>query len=146
MTIPTQYDEQNIIAKIIRGEIPNYTVYEDDEILSFMDIMPQTNGHLLVVSKTASISLLDADPAALATLIQKVQTIAQAMMGYFKPDGISLRQYNGAAAGQTIFHLHFHLIPVQKDTLIGQHASEMASAETLAMQAADLKQILDAQA
>lgn len=143
MTIPTKYDDQNIIAKIIRGEIPNYTVYEDDQVLSFMDIMPQADGHLLVVSKTQSISLLDAEPAALATLIQKVQTIAQAMMGYFKTDGISLRQYNGAAAGQTIFHLHFHLIPVQQDTIIGQHASEMASAETLAKQAADLKQILE---
>lgn len=138
MTATTQYDDQNIIAKIIRGEIPNYTVYEDDDVLAFMDIMPQANGHLLVVSKTPSVNLLDAQPAALSILVQKVQIIAQAMEAYFKADGILLKQYNGEAAGQTIFHLHFHLIPVQKDTIIGQHASDMADAETLAKQAAEL--------
>ncbi len=134
----TQYNEQNIIAKIIRGEIPNYTVYEDDEILAFMDIMPQSNGHLLVVTKRPTVSLLDADPDNLAYLIKKAQLIAQKMQNYFNADGILLRQSTGEVAGQTIFHLHFHLIPMKNGTRLSHHASEMGDAELLAKQAAEL--------
>lgn len=138
----THYDDQNIIAKIIRGEIPNHTVYEDDEILSFMDIMPQSNGHLLIVTKRPTISLLDADPQNLAHLIKKAQTIAQKMQTYFKADGILLRQSTGEAAGQTIPHLHFHLIPMQTGTRLSHHASEMGDAELLAKQATELSAML----
>ncbi len=143
MDLPTQYDRQNIIAKIIRGEIPNHTVYEDDQILSFMDIMPQTNGHLLIVTKRETISLLDADPEDLTNLIKKAQKIAQIMQVYFKADGILLRQSTGEIAGQTIFHLHFHLIPMKNDEKIKHHATEMADAELLAKQATDLRQLLN---
>ena len=142
MTIPKQYDDKNIIAMIIRGEIPNHTVYEDDQILAFMDIMPQNEGHLLVVTKASAVSLLDAKPDDLAYLIKKVQTIAQIMETYFEADGILLRQFNGEAAGQTIFHLHFHLIPVKQNTKLKGHALESADADTLAKQAADLKALL----
>lgn len=142
MIQPTQYDSQNIIAKIIRGEIPNYTVYEDDEILSFMDIMPQSNGHLLVVTKKPSISLVDADPENLSYLIKKIQTIAQAMEKYFDTDGILLRQSTGEIAGQTIFHLHFHLIPMKNGEKLNKHANDFADAEILKKQASDLQKLL----
>lgn len=142
MTIPTQYDNQNIIAMIIRGEIPNHTVYEDDQVLAFMDIMPQADGHLLIVTKASAISLLDVKPEDLSYLIKKVQTIAQTMEKYFNADGILLRQFNGEASGQTIFHLHFHLIPVKEDTKLKGHGIETVDADILAQQAADLKQLL----
>lgn len=142
MTIPTEYDNQNIIAMIIRGEIPNHTVYEDDQILAFMDIMPQADGHLLIVTKASAVSLLDVKPDDLSYLIKKVQTIAQVMEKYFNADGILLRQFNGEAAGQTIFHLHFHLIPVKQNTKLKGHSLEAVDADILAKQAADLKQLL----
>lgn len=142
MTIPTQYDDQNIIAMIIRGEIPNHTVYEDDQILAFMDIMPQADGHLLIVTKASAVSLLDVKPDDLSYLIKKVQTIAQVMEKYFNADGILLRQFNGEAAGQTIFHLHFHLIPVKQNTKLKGHSLEAVDADILAKQAADLNQLL----
>lgn len=142
MTIPTEYDNQNIIAMIIRGEIPNHTVYEDDQILAFMDIMPQADGHLLIVTKASAVSLLDVKPDDLSYLIKKVQTIAQVMEKYFNADGILLRQFNGEAAGQTIFHLHFHLIPVKQNTKLKGHSLEAVDADILVKQAADLKQLL----
>ncbi|MBL1241897.1 MAG: HIT domain-containing protein [OCS116 cluster bacterium] len=142
MTIPKIYDDKNIIAMIIRGEIPNHTVYEDDRVLAFMDIMPQSEGHLLVVTKAHAVSLLDVEPDDLTYLMKKVQTIAQKMESYFKADGILLRQFNGEAAGQTIFHLHFHLIPVKQATKLKGHGLEMADADILAKQAADLKLLL----
>lgn len=142
MTIPKTYDDKNIIAMIIRGEIPNHTVYEDDRVLAFMDIMPQSEGHLLVVTKAHAVSLLDVEPDDLTYLMKKVQTIAQKMESYFKADGILLRQFNGEAAGQTIFHLHFHLIPVKQATKLKGHGLEMADADILAKQAADLKLLL----
>lgn len=142
MTLPTEYDDKNIIAMIIRGEIPNHTVYEDDEILVFMDIMPQTDGHLLIVSKQPAISLLDADPESLAYIIKKAQKIANVMKNYFNADGILLRQHTGEAAGQTIFHLHFHLLPMMRGANLKSHSLEMADAEILAKQAADLNKLL----
>ena len=143
MTIKTKYDDQNIMAKIIRGEIPNYTVYEDAEILSFMYIMPQSNGHVLVVTKKPTISLLDADPDNLAYMIKKIQTIANVVKTYFNADGILLRQSTGEIAGQTIFHLHFHLIPMKNGEALIRHASDMADAETLTKQSTDLKRLLN---
>ncbi|MGL1919817.1 MAG: HIT domain-containing protein [Hyphomicrobiales bacterium] len=142
MTLPTKYDDKNIIAMIIRGEIPNHTVYEDAEILVFMDIMPQTDGHLLIVSKQPAISLLDADPENLAYIIKKAQKIAIVLKDYFKADGIVFRQFTGEAAGQTIFHLHFHLLPVIEGVKHKGHSLEMADAEILAKQAADLNKLL----
>lgn len=142
MTLPTEYDDKNIIAMILRGEIPNHTVYEDDEILAFMDIMPQANGHLLIVTKRPTISILDAEPENLANLIQKAQTIAKVMKTYFNADGILLRQHTGEAAGQTILHLHFHLIPMMDGASLKSHSLVMADAKDLAKQAADLKKLL----
>ena len=105
------YDDQNIFARIIRNEIPAIKVYEDDQVLAFMDIMPQAEGHTLVIPKTPAITLLDLPPEAAAYTIQIVQKIAQAMEKALEVKGIVLMQLSGASAGQTVPHVHFHLIP-----------------------------------
>ncbi len=105
------YDDQNIFAKILRGEIPNITVYEDDETLCFMDIMPRTEGHCLVIPKTPCRNMLDATPAQLAACMATVNKVANAAKRAFEADGITLFQFNEAAGGQEVFHLHFHIHP-----------------------------------
>jgi histidine triad (HIT) family protein len=105
------YDDQNIFAKILRGEIPNVTVYEDDETLCFMDIMPRADGHCLVIPKTPCRNMLDASPAQLAACMNTVNKVANAAMTAFNADGITLQQFNEAAGGQEVFHLHFHILP-----------------------------------
>lgn len=105
------YDDQNIFAKILRGEIPNVTVYEDDETLCFMDIMPRADGHCLVIPKTPCRNMLDASPEQLAACMTTVNKVANAAMTAFNADGITLQQFNEAAGGQEVFHLHFHILP-----------------------------------
>jgi histidine triad (HIT) family protein len=112
MSLDDVYDRQNIFAKIIRGEIPCAKVFEDGEVLAFMDAFPQGRGHTLVISKTAEASnLLDVDPASLTSVTLGVQRVARAIRSALHPDGLVITQFNGAAAGQTVFHLHFHIIP-----------------------------------
>ena len=124
MTLHSPYDPDNIFAKIIRGEIPCTQVYEDAETLSFMDLFPQSAGHTLVISKTAQANhLLDIEDAPLQTLILRTREIARAVEKALSPDGIRLAQFSGAAAGQTVFHLHFHIIPVYENTVLGTHGS-----------------------
>ncbi|EPJ6378378.1 TPA: HIT family protein, partial [Acinetobacter baumannii] len=115
------YDDQNIFAKILRGELPAIKLYEDDQVLAFMDIMPQADGHALVIPKTPAVTLLDLPPEAAAYTIQIVQKIAKAMETALNLDGIVLMQLSGAAAGQTVPHVHFHLIPTNVHQL-GKHA------------------------
>jgi len=105
------YDPGNIFAKIIRGEIPALKVFEDDHAIAFMDIMPWAEGHTLVIPKVAARNLFDAPPAAVAALIERTQRVAQAVQKAFNPDGLRLVQNNESAAGQTVFHLHFHVVP-----------------------------------
>ena len=105
------YDDQNIFARILRGELPAFKVYEDDQVLAFMDVMPQAEGHTLVIPKTPAITLLDLDPEAAAYTIQVAQKVAKAMEKALDVKGIVLMQLSGAAAGQTVPHVHFHLIP-----------------------------------
>jgi histidine triad (HIT) family protein len=107
----TPYDDQNIFAKILRGEIPNFTVYEDDDTLCLMDIMPRTQGHCLVIPKTPCRNLLDATPAQLAACLATAQKVATAAKKAFEADGITLWQFSEAAGGQEVFHLHFHIHP-----------------------------------
>ncbi len=118
----TAYDPGNIFGKIIRGEIPAHKVYEDADALVMMDIFPQSKGHVLVIPKAASRNLLDADPATLARVIPLVQRVAQATQKALNPDGIRLVQFNEAPAGQSVFHLHFHVIPVYDGVPLGRHA------------------------
>jgi histidine triad (HIT) family protein len=105
------YDENNVFAKILRGEIPCYKVYEDDVALAFMDIMPRIDGHVLVIPKFLARTILDADPEGLGQLIQRVRKVAQAVKDALGAEGISLMQFNEEAGGQVIFHLHFHILP-----------------------------------
>ncbi len=105
------YDTDNIFAKILRGEIPATRVYEDDETLAFMDIMPRADGHLLVIPKTPCRNVLDATPEQLSAVMKTVQKMGNAVMTAFAADGVTIQQFNEAAGGQEVFHLHFHVLP-----------------------------------
>jgi histidine triad (HIT) family protein len=126
------YDPSNIFGKILRGEIPAHRVYEDDSALVMMDIFPQSRGHTLVIPKAPSRNLLDADPAALAAVMPLVQKVANAVKRATNADGIRLAQFNEAPAGQTVFHLHFHVIPVYEGTPLAAHAGGKADDADLA--------------
>lgn len=117
------YDPSNLFAKILAGDIPSHKVYEDADVLAIMDVFPQSRGHTLVIPKAASRNLLDADPAVLATVIPKVQKLAKAVIAATNADGFRLVQFNEAPAGQTVFHLHFHIMPVYEGIELGRHAA-----------------------
>ncbi|CCB64345.1 MULTISPECIES: HIT family protein [unclassified Hyphomicrobium] len=136
------YDNSNIFAKILRGEIPCHKVYEDADAIVFMDVMPQTSGHTLVVPKAPSRNLLDADPAVLAKIIPLVQKVAIAAKAAFNADGISIAQFNEPAGGQTVFHLHFHIMPRYEGKPLQLHARQMEDAAILAANAEKLKAAL----
>ena len=128
------YDPSNIFGKILRGELPAHKVYEDDTALVMMDIFPQSRGHTLIVPKAASRNLLDADPATLAAVIPLVQRVARAAKAVTGADGVRVAQFNEAPAGQTVFHLHFHVIPVYEGVPLGAHAGGKADdAELIAL-------------
>jgi histidine triad (HIT) family protein len=129
------YDENNIFAKILRGEIPCHRIYEDDHTLAFMDVMPQSPGHLLVVPKTPSRNILDADPTVLSELIPIVQKLAKAAKEAFEADGITVIQFNEPASGQTVYHLHFHVIPRYEGLPLKPHSGKMEDNDVLASQA-----------
>ena len=132
------YDPSNIFGKILRGEIPAHRVYEDATALVMMDIFPQSRGHTLIVPKAPSRNLLDADPAALAAVIPLVQKVANAVKQATGADGIRLAQFNEAPAGQTVFHLHFHVIPVYEGVALGAHGGGKADDADLAVLAKDI--------
>lgn len=132
------YDDQNILAKILRGEIPCHRVYEDANALSFMDIFPQSRGHILVVPKAPSRNLLDADPTVLSAVTPVVQKLARAVRTATRADGIRLNQFNEAPSGQTIFHLHFHIVPVYLGTDLDRHATSRADDAELASLAREI--------
>lgn len=132
------YDEQNIFARIIRGELPAIKLYEDDQVLAFMDIMPQADGHALVIPKTPAVTLLDLPPEAAAYTIQVVQKVAQAIEKALDVEGIVLMQLSGESAGQTVPHVHFHLIPSSIHQL-GRHAAQMGDQEKIKQLAEKIK-------
>lgn len=132
------YDPTNIFAKILKGELPCHKVYEDDTALVMLDIFPQAKGHALVIPKAASRNLLDADPADLAAVIPLVQRVAKAVQAVTQADGIRLAQFNEAPAGQTVFHLHFHIIPAYEGTTLGAHATGRADDAELAALAKEI--------
>lgn len=112
MSIDGEYDGDNVFAKILRGEIPAAKVFEDAHVLAFMDVFPQSRGHTLVIAKESKArNLLEIEPESLSHMILDVQRVAKAIRAALRPDGIVVNQFNGAAAGQSVFHLHFHLIP-----------------------------------
>ena len=112
MTLHAPYDPDNIFARILRGEIPAVKVWEDDHVLAFMDVFPQSEGHVLVVSKTSTArNLLEIEPGTLARLAAATQRTARAVVRALAPEGFQIMQFNGEAGGQTVFHLHFHIVP-----------------------------------
>lgn len=132
MSLHGTYDPDNIFAKIIRGEIPSVKVFEDDQVLAFMDVFPQSPGHVLVISKTSKArNLLEAEAKTLGRLIGATQKVAAAVTKALKPDGVVVTQFNGAPAGQTVFHLHFHVIPRYEGVALGRHGEGMADVEEL---------------
>jgi histidine triad (HIT) family protein len=136
------YDPNNIFSKILAGTIPSHRVYEDADVVAFMDVMPQSKGHTLVVPKAASRNLLDADPAQLALLLPVAQKIARAAMVAYQADGISLMQFNEAAGGQSVFHLHLHVIPRFEGATLRPHTGAMEDNAVLAANAAALREAL----
>jgi histidine triad (HIT) family protein len=122
MSLEGHYDANNIFAKILRGEVPSARVFEDDHVLAFMDVFPQARGHTLVISKhSRARNLLDIEPEPLGHLILGAQRVTRAVKAALKPDGIVVTQFNGAPAGQTIFHLHFHIIPRWEGVALRPH-------------------------
>ena len=130
MPLHAPYDPDNIFAKILRGDMPSVTVFEDEVALAFMDIYPQAEGHTLVIPKGVEArNLLDMPPAKLGPYMERVQIVAQAVEKALTPDGIVITQFNGSAAGQTVFHLHFHILPKKAGTPMGRHG-ETGMADT----------------
>ena len=136
------YDTANIFAKILRGEIPCHKVHEDEDVLAFMDIMPRSNGHCLVISKAPARNLLDIEPAALAKVIVQVQRVAKAAMTVFGAEGITLQQFSEPAGGQEVFHIHFHILPRWEGVRLQSHPAPKADMALLAEQAAKLRAAL----
>jgi histidine triad (HIT) family protein len=137
------YDANNIFARIARGEIPCHKVYEDAETLAFMDIMPQAEGHTLVIPKQAGADIHSTPPESLAAAIRTTQKVARAVAAVFAPPGIMIAQLNGAAAGQSVFHLHFHVIPRYAGKDLGIHAARQADPAVLAEHAARLRAAIE---
>ena len=126
------YDEHNIFARILRGEAPAHIVYEDAHSVAFMDLMPQVDGHTLVVPRAPAENLFDIEPAALAELIRATQHVARGVRTAFDAHGVMIAQLSGAAAGQTVFHLHFHILPRNHGIEFKLHARTAADASVLA--------------
>jgi histidine triad (HIT) family protein len=139
---PMAYDHNNIFAKILRGELPAYKVYEDDKALAFLDIMPRAPGHTLILPKSPARNLLDVDPDDLAHVAKVAQKVAKAAMTVFKADGVTVQQFNEPAGGQVVFHLHVHVVPRHDGVAMKPPASEKGKPEVLAEQAAKLKAAL----
>ena len=139
----TAYDDDNIFAKILRGEMPAHKVYEDDDVLAFMDIMPRGDGHTLVIPKVKARNMLDIDPADLGTLMARVQHIAKGVIKAMDAEGFIIQQFNEAVGGQIVFHIHFHIIPRWEGVKLGPPASEMADNDVLAAHATKIKAVLD---
>ena len=136
------YDDTNIFARILRGEIPSQRVYEDDAVVAFMDVMPQGQGHTLVVPKAPSRNLLDADPATFGSLFAVVQKIAVAVKQAFAADGVTIQQFNEVAAGQSVYHLHVHVLPRFDGVALKPHTGAMEKPEILAENAEKIRRAL----
>jgi histidine triad (HIT) family protein len=133
MSLNAPYDPDNVFAKILRGEIPSARVWEDDHVLAFMDVFPQSEGHVLIISKTSTAqTLLEIEADALARLAAAAQRTARAVEKALRPDGFQIMQFNGTAGGQSVFHLHFHIIPRWSGQVLKTHGQGgMADAAVL---------------
>jgi histidine triad (HIT) family protein len=137
------YDHNNVFAKVLRGELPSHTIYEDEDTLAFLDIMPRSDGHALVITKEEARDLFDVSPEALAKLMAVVQKLAPKIKDAMGADGVLIAQFNGAAAGQTVFHLHVHIIPRKEGVELKPHAGNMADKAALAATAEKIRKKLE---
>jgi len=136
------YDKDNIFAKILRGEIPCVRVYEDARSLAFMDVMPEADGHVLVVPKEGAENILDLSAEGLTAMMATVQKVARAVDKALAPDGILLKQYNRPATGQSVFHVHFHIVPRWEGMALAPHGKVMVEAARLEPIAAKIRSAL----
>lgn len=145
MSLKGTYDDDNLFAKILRGEVPSVKVFEDDVVLAFMDIFPQARGHLLVVPKGVKArNLLELPVDKVGPLMERVQRLTRATVKALRPDGVTVTQFNGAPAGQTIFHLHFHIIPRYEGVRLAGHGHQnRADIEELRQIAADIARAVE---
>jgi histidine triad (HIT) family protein len=137
------YDDGNVFARILRGELPAHKVYEDDETFALMDIMPRGDGHCLVIPKKPARNILDVDPDSLAAVMRTVQKLSRAVVRAFDADGVTIQQFNEAAGGQVVFHLHFHIIPRFDRVGLKPHTGAMEKPEILAANAEKIRRALD---
>jgi histidine triad (HIT) family protein len=137
------YDSSNIFARILRGEIAAHKVYEDEHTLAFMDVMPQSDGHTLVIPKSAAENIFDVPPESLAATILTTQRVARAVKKAFGPPGVLIAQLNGTGAGQSVFHIHFHVVPRYAGIDLRFHAREMADQKMLGEHAARVRAALE---
>jgi len=138
------YDPDNIFAKILKGEIPCHKIYEDEDTLAFLDIMPRTEGHTLVVTKEKAPDLYGISPEGLSKLMAVVQKLARKIKHAVDADGVLIQQFNGAVAGQTVFHLHVHIVPIKEGVPVKPHAGDMADPGNLAATAEKIRNALSA--
>jgi histidine triad (HIT) family protein len=140
----TGYDEQNVFAKILRGEMPAHKVYEDADTLAIMDIMPRGDGHVLVIPKKPSRNILDIEPDSLCAVMGTVQKLARAVMKAFDADGVTVQQFNEPAGGQVVFHSHVHVLPRFEGVALRPHSGEMEKDEALAQNAQRIREAVAA--
>jgi len=136
------YDDNNVFAKILRGELPCHKVYETEHVLAFMDIMPRGEGHVLVVPKAKARNIFDAKPDDLAELAKAVQIVARATKEAFAADGLTIQQFNESAGGQVVFHLHVHVIPRFEGVPLKPHTGQMEANDVLAEHAERIRAAL----
>lgn len=141
MTLPA-YDDQNVFAKILRGELPSHTVFEDEKTLVIMDIMPRGDGHILVVPKAPSRNILDIEPDDLNAVMATVQKMARTVIKAFGADGTTIQQFSEPAGGQVVFHTHVHVIPRFDGVSLRPHTGEMADNDILAANAEKIRAVL----
>ncbi|MBJ3774074.1 HIT family protein [Acuticoccus mangrovi] len=140
----TAYDPDNIFAKILRGELPSETVYEDEKTRVIMDIMPRVPGHCLVLPKAASRNILDIDPSDLTACVHTVQRMAKAVKAAFAADGVTVQHFVESAGGQMVFHTHWHVLPRHEGVPLRPHSGEMAPAEEVKANAQRLRAAVSA--
>ena len=138
----SSYDNDNIFAKILRGEMPCHKIYEDDDTFAFMDIMPRGDGHCLVIPKRPARNILDVSPEDLASVMATVKKVSAAAIDAFGADGLTIQQFNEQAGGQVVFHLHVHIIPRFEGVKLRPHTGEMENQEILKQNAEKLKQAI----
>ena len=137
------YDTNNIFAKILRGEVPSVKVYEDDKTLAFMDVMPQADGHTLVIPKEPAENIFELSPEGAAAMVRTTQKVAKAVKKGLEAPGVMIFQLNGKPAGQSVFHVHFHIVPRSGGVDLKLHARGMESPEKLKAIAEKIKAALE---